>query len=865
MSLDIIKKNLIERFNNPLEDFYKRRIIFWQDEEKEFNNIDELFIENVKIIKLTDTNNFEIKKLLTLDDLNNNYLIYNNIKYENEESNWLLDIQLYSEVFYADYFSLKMNELNIKNTPSLRKAVKGFRSFFENKDRISALKAMGKTYSNPLPLVIDITSVLCGLKIGSLHEIIKAILKNGTDSETNSALINITKFGNINAFWSIVREETGYIHKADKTLNNFANHLFLTALSQNISTTDLKCLEEYICETKQVYCYSLINGWINGNNPEDLLIIAREVEERCNLVNLFHKFEIITLNDIDVFPCINEIIIKKFLEEIKNDIVKVQLIFDTNTKRRTSSWIYLTENYYDCIYNVAKMQEFYLKNIGGYHIVEPEKVLKFYRTSGYKMDTYYRKFYLAYSNALNSDSDQLKSILQESTVFVNKLYKNIYLSDINKCWLTSIEHDLNNLGYISEIPKQRSFYSKYLRSNDVKNSKIFVIISDALRYEVAVQLKDQLNIKTNGKINIDAMQSIFPSITSYGMAALLPNKEISVDNTDFSVLVDGNSTKSKDKRELVLKNANKNSMVLRYLDLYNMKSQERRNLTTGMEVIYIYHDTISAIGDKATTEHKVFDACEDAIVELVNTVKFIVNDMNGTNIFITSDHGFLFTHESLAEIDKISKSSINGDVYESGRRYLLASKNSHTDYLTKIDLHNEIKGLDIGYTPKDIVWIKKSVGGENFVYGGVSLQEMIIPVITFKNLRSNSKQFKEVEFVELEVVTMTRLISNTIFNINFLQKQPVGEKMQSCNYSIYFTDELGNIVSDIQTIIADIKSIRNEERQHKVRFNLKAMAFKKEKTYKLVINNMDSKETPHEIEYNIDIPLDTDKDYEITF
>ena len=45
---------LRERFAAPLPEFYCRRIIFWKDEEREFKkDVDELALENVKIVKLT--------------------------------------------------------------------------------------------------------------------------------------------------------------------------------------------------------------------------------------------------------------------------------------------------------------------------------------------------------------------------------------------------------------------------------------------------------------------------------------------------------------------------------------------------------------------------------------------------------------------------------------------------------------------------------------------------------------------------------------------------------------------------------------------------------------------------------------------
>ena len=75
MSNERVQFNLTERFAAPLPEFYRRRIIFWKDEDREFEkDVDELNLEGVKIIKLTGTNNFAVKKLLLHDDLDSNYL-----------------------------------------------------------------------------------------------------------------------------------------------------------------------------------------------------------------------------------------------------------------------------------------------------------------------------------------------------------------------------------------------------------------------------------------------------------------------------------------------------------------------------------------------------------------------------------------------------------------------------------------------------------------------------------------------------------------------------------------------------------------------------------------------------------------------
>ena len=125
MESDIIKAKLQARFAAPLQDFYKRRIIFWQDEDGDGSEmIDEFEFDGGKILKLTGTNNFAAKKLLLEDDPESNYLVYNPLNYADVRDNWLLDVELFSEEFRADVLSLRMEELGIPSTSGLRKATK---------------------------------------------------------------------------------------------------------------------------------------------------------------------------------------------------------------------------------------------------------------------------------------------------------------------------------------------------------------------------------------------------------------------------------------------------------------------------------------------------------------------------------------------------------------------------------------------------------------------------------------------------------------------------------------------------------------------------------------------------------------------
>ena len=137
------------------------------------------------------------------------------------------------------------------------------------------------------------------------------------------------------------------------------------------------------------------------------------------------------------------------------------------------------------------------------------------------------------------------------------------------------------------------------------------------------------------KVELSSMQGIFPTITKFGMAALLPKYRLSVEvkNGSVRVLADGHSTEMGDRDE-VLKRKNTNSVVLRYKDLIAMRRDEKRDAVKGKDIIYIYHDTIDSASHNDVTS--VFAACNKAIEEIKNLINIITSTLSGINIIVTA-------------------------------------------------------------------------------------------------------------------------------------------------------------------------------------------------------------------------------------
>ena len=863
MLSETIISRLVERFAEPLPEFYQRRIIFWRDEDGDFADlVNELELNGVNIIKLTGTNNFLVKKILAVDDLKSNYLIYDPLAYEKDQKDdWLLDIRLYSEEFRADLVSIQMEELSVEPTTAMRNTMKLYAKFLDSKDRKEKLRRIGKSYQTPLGLHLDIMAVLCGLNGGTAQDVIIAVLSAGLEREQNDPLTNITKFGNIEAFWQLVQKYTGYVNADDRPLAELAAHILITALSQTMPASVFRGLERFVTDSSKAYCYQLVHEWQRSDGSEDLVEICRYVERELHLADRFDKTEISLLLKSDIFPIINESIMKRFYSEIGEHVIKVDAILEAVTNRRTSGWYNLTADYLESLYYIAKMQEFYLAHSEGFHLVEPARIWDSYTTDAYQMDSLYRHFHLFFGNTLKAPNSHLEDTLKKCSDVVEGLYREWFLKQLTQNWTTAIAPDMDALGYVSKVGKQRDFYRRYVSPNVSKGNRVYVVISDALRYEVAAELSEVLSRSTKGKATLEAMQSVFPSITKFGMAALLPGAELSV-NDKIDVFVDGKATSGTINRGAILNAAKPESVAVSYTDLLQMKQAERRALVQGKEVVYIYHNVIDALGDKLATETKVFEACDSAISELNAIVKIIVNDLSGINIFITADHGFLYTYKPLEESQKISRQTFNGEVHELGRRYALVPPGTSADYLLPIKTDREVAGIPMkGYAPQDTVRIKVQGGGENYVHGGISLQEMVVPVIIYKGMRSGYKRYVEVKNPGLSLISESRKVSNLIFSLDFLQKQPVGEKVQPSSYNLFFTDDVGLPVSDTQTVIADSTSSNASERVFHVRFALKQMQYQKSKLYRLVITN--DTDFPEEVEFHIDIAFSDDFGFDL--
>ena len=835
---DILEKNL----DKELEYGKKRNIVFWYDEEGEFKeDIDNLNLKNGKILKLKNNNSFYIKYLLEIEDSNSNYLIYSSMAKPHPRDNWLLDILEYSFEFSTDKAELIRRDF--VRDKSLTKVFKNYLKFFNNKERYKKFASYNTEDWTEDSIHTRVLSTLCKLPIADFEEVLKTVLM-GELEEENKYMIDIEKFGDENAFWSLVEKRYGYYFE-EKDLKVLATMFLVTHTKYHLDEKLPAEWNKYL-SPKQADCIVFVSNFMNHtNHGEKYDEIADRIEKYLEVEKYIEKWDIDKYLDSTTFRIYDEKIIEKILQNISNGLNEYERYKRIINRRRTGHWFSIYKNQYNALYyaiEIFEKERQILNNIKAKNSIE---MIEDYTKKYYKIDSLYRKFYIAYDEII--DKDKFISLAEK----IENFYNNYFLNELSIKWSEIVEEKLLEDYSIQGIHHQKNFYQDFVASFVENNDRIFVIISDGLRYEAGKELIQLLNKELRGSTKMDTMLGVVPSYTKLGMASLLPRKSIEIDEKGY-IFIDGINTMGRENREKILKNYSNESIAIQYNELVDMNREEYENTFNGKKLIYIYHNTIDALGDKAQTERDVFKGVEDAFEDIINLMKKLVNNVSAANIIITADHGFIYRRLPLEEWEKMNKKVSNP--LEEGRRFILAEDVKDFKGVLPISTkyifgeNSKLKAI----VPKGIIRYKVQGAGANYVHGGVALQEILIPVIKFNNKRTDKYKAKE---VEVKLTNISRRITNRTTYLEFFQVDVVDDKKLPLRLKLYFEDEKGEKISNENIIIADSKSKRPEERVFKEKFTLKDMAYDKIKEYFLILEDESSGDIYEKIGFSISFCL----------
>lgn len=804
-------KQIVDKLNTEFTGEH-RKLVFWYDDKGDFaEDIDGVELTNAKVYKLTKDNQFYTKYFLEKEDTSTNYLIYAPFPKPPVTENHLEDTMLYSKRFYADRASLLSVDLGIeeKYKPIIEKHIK----FFGNKERLQRFYDLEIENFNEENILTGIMSAVCRTRTNSFDEVIRVLITEDNLTD-NKYLEEFAKYDIEKEFWKLCEQQFGFSMDVPN-LEKLVITMFVTYADRYIDAEMPKSWKKFISYKSGNIIAFLDNLMNNILYREKYDKLSQYVAECLNASEELSKYEVEAFVDCDSFACIDVLMIRWIVSRLRAEDCLAEIgghsIFELcgiRAKMHFGSKYAFIYEMLDSAYWIVNNAQYEAPN--GF-----KKIIDSYISGDCLIDNHYRVFYLNYDKLENTtEFEDLRDL-------VENIYTNEYLGELLPKW---------NEGLLEEnaltcIPLQRNFFSKFVKSVNVKT---VVIISDAMRYEVGRQLYTKMmdNPKCSAKLQV--MLSVMPSYTRLGMEALLPHKTLELTD-DFREVVDGKYATDLAVRQAVLQSYEPESKCVQFDDVKNLKGQELRDVFTGQSVVYVYHDQIDNTGEHE--EDAVFEACEKAVDEIVKLIQKISTSGNTYRFIVTADHGFIYKRDKVTASDKIGGMSDSDRLVK--RRYIVSKEPITEQGVCNISLGYMLGNNDnkiISYSCSTNVFSTPGNAGLNYVHGGSSPQEMLVPVLDIKM----DKGAVETRPAQIMLVSLVQKITNLITSLDFIQSDPVSDVVKSTTYRLYFISDNNEKISNENIYVADKRDEDVQKRLFRMRFTFKNKKYDKDRKYYLV-------------------------------
>lgn len=775
--------------------FEKHRIIFWYDTDcdlqEEFSALELVDVEKIEL----ENNDFGVKHRVIRDAPNQKFLLYHQGERPADTANWLLDVLLSHGQFSTDQVGIWLSELELG--PEFRELVAEHAAFFNATSRREALKKLIEPNDSLGKTRINMMSVCLRDCDPRLDTVLEALL-NELANERAEGMDLLIKFNLSAYFWEQAERIYAYRSESPGVLD-FAIELFQSAYQRALHGTPKLNQEASILLQRWKNNRQNFAGFEELSNRLALLLdIADDLQER----------DYRTLVNIDYFESIELCILHALIVELVASSTSPENCRNTIRKRRQSHWFGRHADMYSALEHAANFFEY--RSTLSTEIGDLGDGLKAYAKNWYQLDYFYRKF-IHHAN-LSSQPTLLKELREK----VENHYTNSFLLPLNNNWQVKVD-GLEEWG-VSGVPLASSFFKNYVQPILNKDQKVVVFISDAFRYEAAVELVSRIRQEDRFDAEIEPMLSMLPSYTQLGMAALLPHQSLEMkDRSKALISADGQSTAGTENRAKILRAVvDSGATAIQARDVVNLDRQAARALFRENSVIYIYHNRIDAVGDKRDTEERVFQAVENTLTDLIDLIKRMAN-ANATNLLVTADHGFIYQDRPLEESDFLAAEPKGADIQYRDRRFVIGlglqeQKGFKTWSASQLGLAGDTEFQ----IPKSINRLRRKGSGSRFVHGGATLQEVVIPVVQINKKRSSDLGKVEVDLIQSTSSTIT---SNQLV-VTFYQTEPVTDKLQARKLRAGFYAQDGQLISDAHELLFDHASENPREREQKVQFVL---------------------------------------------
>ena len=814
----------------------QRKLVFWYDESASFENeVSQLNIPGVTVYRMEPRTQFATKWMLELEHPDESFLIYASFAKPLLEENHLADMLRYSQEYSTDKATMIAQDFNLDEKTKL--FVQEHINFFAAQDRTKRFYDLGTPAYTEETFALAMLAVLCKCP-PKPEEVVRYVLRGTLDSE-NESLQVFAKYGLVSDFWLVCLRLFGY-NPAEKSLKDLVACLFATyaAHAMDVDAPDA-WLDRSLPEEGEVLTFldSMTNYLPDQPYFERFSNMAAQELNAMQLLGQMQHTKADALLDCTVFDVaeeqISSWILNRLLEENTSATLKghsIRQICEERSKTYFGAKP-ARQNQYALLANACTVLEsLHFTPSDGIDALAAQ-----YKDSAWQVDTAYRKFYLNYGKIdRTQEIEKLQSL-------VEKAYTNYFLDPLAVRWCQSLSRDLTSF----QTERQTHFYSKNVSGT---RERVVVFISDAMRYEVGQQLFEMLTMDAKCSAKLTPAVSTVPSYTQLGMAALLPHVSLEL-QSDSTVTILGKKTVGTAAREAILQATEKNSGCIQFDQMQNMRRDELRSYFSGKTVVYVYHNQIDARGDEARTENEVFSACEEAAEELYKEIRRLTDSANIRHFIVTADHGFLYKHDPIQESDKV----INLPQAEiKNKRYMVSAEIGNVTGAVAYPLGVVLDTADprTVYTPLGSSIFKCAGGGQNYVHGGASVQEMLIPVLDVRTQAGHVETQKAI----VSLLPTPEVLMDRKVQLRFLQPEPVTDTTLPASYEIRIINKHGDALSTKKTVEADkMAGCSDAERYTDVILTLRNRPYSRENNYYFLLTDKETGATLEKRLVKIDI------------
>lgn len=259
--------------------------------------------------------------------------------------------------------------------------------------------------------------------------------------------------------------------------------------------------------------------------------------------------------------------------------------------------------------------------------------------------------------------------------------------------------------------------------------RVAYLLVDALRFEMACELVAVMDAHLQSELTVALATP--PTITEVGMAALMPAAEkglaLSAGKHGLSIVVDGKPMQTRQQRlDHLRSSVGQGTPTVKLDEIAPLSSKKVQDaLAQAAFVVVTATDEIDSLCENMPNQaHRLLD---DALNQLRRGVNTLLKLGFGT-IVIAADHGYLFG-EQLTPGDLID--APGGDTVLLKRRAWLGKGGANAPGTLRRPLSSFGLNSDLELvTPHSLAVFKVPGGSPRYFHGGLSLQELLVPVLT---------------------------------------------------------------------------------------------------------------------------------------